>query len=184
MENITLIGLTGKKGSGKDTLGNYMVSHYGFNRIAFADPIKIICKELFGFNEDQLNGNLKEKIDEYWNVTPRFTFQKLGDIMRDNGKKLVPELDNNIFVECIKKKIIDLRQNNPNIKIVVTDVRFENELKLIKDLGGIIIKIDRNIETNDTHQSETEMERFIPDIIFSNNGNFENLYEQFNLSFV
>ncbi len=44
---MTCIGFVGKSGSGKDTSAEYLVKHYGFERIAFADALKTLCASLF-----------------------------------------------------------------------------------------------------------------------------------------
>ena len=43
-----IIGITGKKRSGKDTISEYFEKKYKFTRNAFADPIKGVCREMFG----------------------------------------------------------------------------------------------------------------------------------------
>ena len=59
-----LIGLSGKKGSGKDTVAEFLIKHHNFTRIAFADPIKDIGTAVFGWTHEQMNDReLKEKID-------------------------------------------------------------------------------------------------------------------------
>ena len=37
MINLNIIGITGRKRHGKDTLGDYLVSNYGYTKIGFAD---------------------------------------------------------------------------------------------------------------------------------------------------
>jgi hypothetical protein len=51
-----IIGMTGKAGSGKDTVADILVHHHGFAKVAFADPIKRICKDVFRFSSKQLWG--------------------------------------------------------------------------------------------------------------------------------
>jgi hypothetical protein len=64
--NIDVVGITGFKRHGKDTTGDYLCEKYGFTKLAFADPLKEICKILFSFNEDQLYGGSKEVVDSFW----------------------------------------------------------------------------------------------------------------------
>lgn len=49
-----LIGLLGEAGSGKDTAGKIMVQEHGFYSLALADPIKIYCNWMFGWNPKRL----------------------------------------------------------------------------------------------------------------------------------
>jgi dephospho-CoA kinase len=37
-----IIGLTGYAQSGKDTVANILVENYGYQRVAFADPIRAL----------------------------------------------------------------------------------------------------------------------------------------------
>ena len=53
------IGLLGQKGSGKDTLADYLVNNKGFVKYSFATPVKNISKILFNLSYEQLYGNLK-----------------------------------------------------------------------------------------------------------------------------
>ena len=73
-----IIAITGKKGSGKDTLADIMVNDYQFVKYRFADDIKLIAKILFDFDDEQLYGNKKDKLDENWNIYPREFYQKFG----------------------------------------------------------------------------------------------------------
>ena len=50
-EKKMLVGITGKAGSGKDTVGDYLVKSHGFKKIALADPIKRLVKDVFVLDE-------------------------------------------------------------------------------------------------------------------------------------
>jgi hypothetical protein len=52
-----IITLFGKSGSGKSTAGQFLIEAYGGESLAFADPMKKICKEIFDFTHDQLYGD-------------------------------------------------------------------------------------------------------------------------------
>lgn len=59
--NTPVILLGGGAGSGKDTLGNYIAEHYNGVCIGQADPLKWMCRDIFGFNETQLFGPSEER---------------------------------------------------------------------------------------------------------------------------
>ncbi len=60
---------------------------------------------------------------------------------------------------------------------IISDLRFLNEAKAIKDRNGIIIKVKRGLESTETHISEIELHKIIPDYEINNNGNIEELYK-------
>jgi hypothetical protein len=169
-----LIGILGKKYHGKDTAADYIVKHYQFTKMAFATPLKNICKELFDFNEQQLYGDQKEEFDPYWQVTPRVTFQYIGtDLLREQMYKILPQVGNHIWVKSLENKLNKLP---PHLDIVVSDVRFDNEAAMIKSRGGIIIKLKRKIESKDNHSSESHIDDIPYDYLIDNNSTFEYLY--------
>lgn len=93
-----IIGVAGNAGSGKDTVADHLVRHHGFVKVALADPLKRICREVFDFSEEQLWGPSEERNkedlrygkpvrvlidqDEYGTrtqyLTPRHALQQLG----------------------------------------------------------------------------------------------------------
>ena len=192
MTDKKLIGVLGKKKSGKDTCGNYLIENYKFKRYTFADPIKKITEVLFDFNEDQLNGNeCKDSLDFRWYITPRDAFQKIGTEFGQNMiYKLFPKLkqklgDEIIWIRLFKKWY----EKNKTSDIVITDVRFPYEIEAIKSLGGIIVKIERDNLPFDDHISERYIDdhiskRYIDDIdnnylnIDNNYFNFDNNYKK------
>jgi hypothetical protein len=119
--SIKIVGISGKKFNGKDTLGVYFITKYGFKRIAFADALKDACKAIFNFSNEQLYGNEKEIIDPYWNVTPRKVLEYLGtDLCRNQLGNILPDVGSDLWVKVAKKKIEDTLKQNPNAKFVFT----------------------------------------------------------------
>lgn len=165
-KHTMLIGFLGKKGVGKDTCADYLVDKCGYVKKSFADPLKAAAKELFLFSDDQLYGSIKSKEtpDPRWfGCTPRTVLQYVGtNLLRDQLETIIPDLEKNIFTHHFKLWYEEQKQKNPDIKIVIADVRFQNEVDVIHSLGGIIIKIVRNVDNTDdlhsTHASETELE--------------------------
>lgn len=169
-----IIGIAGKKGSGKDTLGEYLVNKYGYTRYAFGDPVKEISKILFGFNDEQLYGEKKEEMTNY-GITPRTCFQKIGtEFGRDIIHNIFPELNiekNNLWIEIFNRKC------NDNINLVITDVRFENEVNAIKKQGGKIIYIDSVYsDIYDEHISENNNLDY--DFLINNDYSKQELYNK------
>lgn len=176
-----IIGITGRKGNGKDTLGDHLVTQHGYKRIAFADALKDACKCVFGFNDDQLYGNSKETIDDFWQTSPRTVLQFVGtELFREQLFKIMPWINQDIWVNVVKKKILDELKVNPDLRFVITDVRFSNELELIKYFDGVTIRVTRPCANNvtDIHPSEIEIELLPVNYDILNNTTKENLYQQ------
>ena len=146
--NRKIIGICGFIGSGKDTIADYLVTHYHFIKLSFAGCLKDVLSVLFGWNRNQLEGSTsesriwREKVDEWWskrlnipNFTPRHALQYFGtDIFRKH-------FHNDIWIAAIERKIL----NYPNQNIVITDCRFLNETSLIQQLNGEVWNVTRTI---------------------------------------
>jgi hypothetical protein len=177
MSNPNIIGITGYKRHGKDTLGDYLVSKHGYTKIGFADALKEACRQIFGFNDDQLYGNLKENNDEFWKTSPRKVLQFVGtELFRNQISTILPEVKEDIWVKVVEKQIL----LNPDKKFVITDIRFNDEYELIKKYNGITIKVQRDsINNTDAHISEMLIENFKTNFTVKNNGTIEELYKNF-----
>lgn len=168
-----IIGITGKIGSGKTTLAKYLVEHHNYIEYGMADPIKEIGR-IFGFTNEQMYGTQEQKLQQhpYWKVSGRKFLQVLGT---DVFRKLVPGLlpDTN-FTDSVWADVFRLKyEQQPNL-YVISDVRFLNEERLIRKLGGIIIRTVRNNQVSSPtgeehkHASELEMSQIKPDYTINN----------------
>lgn len=184
-----IIGIIGNKNSGKDTIGEYLCEKFGYTRYAFGDPVKQVCKTIFSLSDEQLNDRkLKEEIDTRWGVSPRQMFQRIGtEFAQFELFKLFPEIKQKLKYRELWVDIFEKWYSNPennNKRIVITDVRFKHEAKKIKDMGGIILKVNRNNTINDNHISELELNQIPKDLIdnkIDNNYTIEDLYSQIDI---
>jgi hypothetical protein len=184
---MKILGICGKKRSGKDTAGEYLIEKYGYVRYAFGDPVKDVCRVMFKFTEEQLYGDKKEVLDERWGISPREAFQKIGtDFCQHAIHKIIPDITGEVRTRHFWTKHFEIWLDeqvkiNPDIKVVITDVRFKHEAKVIKKLGGSVLKILRNGVPKDDHISETELENVSASSIVENNGTLEDLYKKLDL---
>lgn len=168
-----IIGLTGYKSSGKSLCANYLCEKYNAHELAFADPLKKICSELYNVPLDNFyDAKLKEvKIDEL-NTTPRQLMQIIGMKIREVGDDIPDILVKNPWIFKVKNEIIKLnKMHKGRIPIVISDVRFKDEFDMIKSLNGIIVRITRptkDIPSIDNHISETSMRSLVPDCLLCN----------------
>ena len=171
-QNIRMIGILGRKGVGKDLIADYLVSNYHYDKRSFARPLKRASQVLFGFTDEQVDGSEKEVVDPHWGITPRAVFQWLGtEVFRKQIQTLVPEVKDNFWVELAMKDI------TTKDKVVISDVRFANEVEAIRRKGGKIIKVMRPGGSLDQHISEAGIDQ-IKDYDYGliNNGTIKELY--------
>lgn len=174
-----IVGLLGRKRCGKDTAGEYLVKKYGFIRYSLAGPIKKGCQELFGFTEEQVDGDKKEEIDKHWGVKPRTILQIMGtEIFQFLMPEKVPELKK-IGRYFWIHRFLTFYEENKDKNICITDVRFKHEVKALRELKGFIIKIERGEQKNrDMHLSEQEIEQITDyDYLIKNNGSISDLHK-------
>jgi hypothetical protein len=137
-----IIGIIGAIGSGKDTVADYLVKHHGFIRLSFAGKVKDVAHIVFGWDRELLEGLTKESrawrevVDPYWEISPRVALQRIGTEM----------FRTYIHPDTWVKAVIRTIQATPELNYVITDCRFENEVKALKDLGGKILYISRGVE--------------------------------------
>lgn len=165
--NRLIIGFYGKAKSGKDTASEYLVKKYNYKRYAFATPIKQACKILYNFTDDELYNDNFKNIKNKNGIIPREKFTKLGDMCKNDNP--------NFFIERLKLDI-DKRLG----PVVISDVRYENEINFIKNNGGYIIGINRNIENLSGHlglHSSEQIDLNKSDFIIENNSSLENFYK-------
>lgn len=169
-----IIGIIGKKGSGKDTMADYLVKQYEFKQFTYAEPLKKICQELFSLTDEQVNcPHLKEVIDERWGKTPREILQQIGtDLFRKH-------YDENIWVNILKEKIkLDVKTKN----IVVSDIRHQNELDNITQFENcVVFHIERpSLQNTDTHSTENNVFHYSNIITIKNDSTIEHFYTKIN----
>ena len=162
-----LIGLTGKARSGKDTTAYILEQEHRFARHSFAFSLKQACKNIFGLSESQVNGALKEEYDSYWEKSPRQIMQLVGtECLRVN------------FGETIWLQSLEKRVNlNPEQEfVVVSDVRFDNEAKWIRENGGVVWEIRRqDITEVSPHSSELGVDHSLIDSVIHNDSGLDSL---------
>lgn len=173
---MIIIGISGKKGSGKDTfaslLTNELLGKLGLKVTlkAFADKLKQCCAILSGqFEWVFYDQNYKNKKAGILSTTNRKLMQKFGDLTRQL-------LDPDIWI----KLALDINNVNTDV-LIITDVRFKNEAKAIKDKGGILIRIESDRPETDLHISEIDLDnygKFDFEVINNKDTSLENLKEQ------
>jgi len=197
-----IIGVCGFIGSGKDTVADYLQNFHEFRRESFASTLKDAVSAVFGWDRTMLEGRTKEarewreQVDPWWaarldmpTLTPRWVLQYWGTEVCRKG------FHDDIWIASLENK---LRKSKDNV--VISDCRFPNEIKSIKDSGGMIVWVKRGslpdwynlaVEANQgfnfavqelkrlkIHASETAWVGTEFDAVVDNNGTIDELYSQ------
>lgn len=206
-----IIGICGSIGSGKDTAADYLVEHHEFARLSFASVLKDACADIFGWDRIMLEGktsedrHLRENVDEWWasrlkiqNFSPRYALQYVGtELFRD-------VLHKDIWVFALENTI------QKYDRVVISDVRFPNEIDMLKRLGGHVWSVRRgepptwyipiqnilfnstseesarkriNSEYPEVHESEWAWIATEMDYVIENNNSLSDLYEMVRIGY-
>lgn len=189
-----IIGLSGKKSSGKNTVGEYLERAYGFQCISFAAKLKESAAALFDIppwvwdalkNDPSATVRLStDSPGQVHDMTVRTFLQRYGteahrDVFGDDfwvdallgDKRQALETEDGQIVGYIANDKI--QRNN----YAVTDARFDNELRAIRQLGGKNIYIERpGTDETDTHASELKPSPDLIDVTLYNTGPLDFLY--------
>ncbi len=168
-----VIAFTGRKFSGKDTAARLFIEA-GYTNIKFADPLKDMLRAVLRVQgilpdtvERMIEGDLKEVPTYYLRgKTPRYAMQTLGT---EWGRDIIAQ---DFWTSILKTRAEQHR------KIVVTDLRFGNEVKAVRELGGKIIRIKRQFARDNEfseHSSEVAIDNLMVDAEIENNGSIEEL---------
>lgn len=202
-----IIAISGKKGSGKDTVGKiiqHIQPEYDWQIKKYAGKLKEVAGLILGiaphnfedegfknsylslewnYTQDYFNQfGVKVGIGEH-QMTIRTFLQRLGT---EGGRAVHPEIWINALYadyQCIPADRAPNGWDCPNW--LITDCRFPNEFKAAKDKGGFAIRIERDDilrlgkEDTDKHPSETALDNVSDwDAIIYNNGTQEELMKQ------
>lgn len=176
MESIPIIGLIGRKRSGKDTTATRLVEAHGFERVAFADALKAAAYDVNPLIADD-GLRLADLVDSVgWEAAKSFT--EVRRFLQELGVSMRRHVNTHIWVDVVRDRLVRARYTGE--RVVVTDVRFPNETSLIEEFGGVVVKIERpGLPTDDAasqHISERALDDYLPAIILHNDSTIEALY--------
>ena len=157
---MKIIALSGYAGSGKDTVGEYLVHRYNYFRIAMADALKTKVNSEFsippGYPKDlELPGSSQ---------TPRDLYIKVGNFYRS--------IDTDFWIKQL--------YFHPDTRYVITDLRFRSELLYLSNKFGyqvLTIRVDRFSESRIDDISEKDLDGVTMDYTLPNRGTIKELYK-------
>lgn len=199
---MKLYGVCGKKGSGKDTSSEIISLHliergYSVKTIAFADELKKMCARMSGLDESWFYDHTLKETPFYLSgnisTTPRELMQTFGTeyIQKTMGWK-------DFWVEYVRAETLLYDEDEFDV-VLVTDVRFDHEERMVREFNGKMIHVTKNVDYSfppnviastikffkelKEHSSEKCSARFIKDddIVIPNSGTIQELRQRCNL---
>lgn len=176
-----VIGICGKPGAGKDTLGLYLKNNFGFDIFALKNPIEEVVQAVFNVDDLHLyDREFREQPLPSWpGWTVRKMLQAVGQSMRDIA-------GGDVWAKSLCQRIDDCYV----VLSAITDVRTPEDVKYIREhvesQGGrfILIMVKRpgfGATTSGgfkNHKLESYDLESECDAVFENNGTKDELFEQ------
>lgn len=170
---MTIIGLAGYAGAGKDTAADFLVDMRGYKRRAFATPLRTLMQHV--------NPTVKWTSSYLpWNeVLDTIGYRRAKD--ETNGRHVMQRLGNGVRATLGEDAWVNAAftwlDREPHGRYVFTDVRYPNEAQAIKDRGGFILRIDRpGVGPVNDHISESAMDEWEYDGVILNDDDIEHLW--------
>ena len=167
-----IIAFAGRKQSGKTSACEFTANVYSQTMqknsaiYNFADPLKKMCIDIFGLTYEQCYGsdeNKNEYVNCFWPDSGNSMTAR--EVMQYVGTNVFRKMQHNVWADATIRKVQD--ENLP--LALIADCRFPNEVEAVKNAGGLVIKLNRNLYSS-THESETALD--------------EDRYDQSNFDFV
>lgn len=196
----TVIGLSGLAGAGKDTAADLLVTHCGFRKVAFADALRNEVAYAFGLEPlylirretkehpmsslalrkclaDGFVGRMMICAEEQGQTIDLDAPRSPRTIMQWWGTEYRSRQDQGYWVRQTRDRIAYLMRERQATRIVVTDVRFPNEVNMIRTFGGQLWQIRRaGVSVPEgAHQSEVDGSAFGPDAVLNNDADIRHL---------
>ena len=147
--NKLIIAFTAPKQTGKTTACRAIEAQHAANTHSFADPLKEFGKLIFPaafMNEG------KEQVFAPVGFSYRDFAVHTGDTWR--------KLNQDVFINILKHRV---ELSNSNV-ILIDDLRYENEAKAIREMGGLIVRLSREgIEYTGEHATEQALDNSLID---------------------
>ena len=133
---MKIIGIGRRKGVGKDTLASYLKPHFpGARVVGIADKVKAIAHDLYGW------AGLKDGAYYETNYSERaVVLPQLGKSARQIWIELGTSVGRELWHDTwIRQLLYEYRDADT---LIIKDVRFQNEIDVIRNLGGFLIEVE------------------------------------------
>ena len=158
-----IIGVSGFAQAGKDTVGDCLVKHFGFTRLALADPVRDLVYAV--------NPAVAEIVDSCGWEKAKTTYPYVREALVSVGLGAREIIGPDVWLPAM------VRKTKPDVPYVVTDVRFPNEYHFCREYGEMW-RVDRTgVGPANGGPSENELTGYEFDRRFENYGSIRDLHD-------
>lgn len=184
MDRRIIVAIAGQKRVGKDTVADRLCERHGFTNMKISGPLKDGIMHMFGFSREQVESDLKDEVDEFWDIEPRRVMQWLGtDIFQHRLRELFspphPPVGRLFWMRQLERRLLASTGH-----VVVSDVRFDHELRSLEAWADasdsvtlVTLRLSRDSVTVSAPNHESEECRLTADHHMTNNGSVSDLHE-------
>jgi hypothetical protein len=163
-----LVGLTGPSGAHKTVIAKRFEKRFGFDRIHAGDPIKNGLREGFKLDKSQVRGKGKDRpAHQLGGATPRSVLEAQG-----TGTSVAAP---GATATRLHKRLMKRMSRGKNV--VVDGVRQEAEARVIRRLGGHIIRADNGEKPNESMPMDKKQASIIADSTIDTSGKKKSIHE-------
>lgn len=182
-----LIGLGGRKTAGKDAVADVLAHASDVVKIGMSDALHDIALTLDPWIRTTVAERLRLRLPifriyfRYADLDTRLGYVALKTVA--GARAMLQTLGTEVGREKISLTLwTDMTSRAvaehlaAGTSVVVTGIRFPNELWMIRDLGGISLWVDRpGLSTDDAHASEGSVDATDFDVVLTNGGSLDDL---------
>jgi hypothetical protein len=198
-----IIALCGFANAGKDTVADLLVAHAGFRKLAFADALKAELEQAFSIEPSvfirpeyksqpmrelaltrctdraYVDAALRYGVEHWTGTLPYPTAEELArartprETMQLWGTQYRRAHDPEYWTSILRRRISYYQAELGQMRIVVTDCRYDNEHESLRAQGARLWQVKRPGLNADTtaeggHSSATDGARWAPNIVINN----------------
>lgn len=193
-----IIGISGKKQCGKDTVCKIIKALDIWNRYGDGDMLTFVkmllktpsplgsiwCKHAYADKLKQvLSIILNVRVEAFEDNIFKMSYSEIAkpeggyytnrELLQRFGTEVGRSISPTLWVDAL------FTSYSEDDHWIIPDVRFPSEAKAIKDRGGIIIRVDRETLSHDNHPSETALDDYEGfDYRIDNNNDIEHLIDK------
>jgi hypothetical protein len=154
-----ILGLRGRRGSGRSTVAAYLMKQHQFERRAFADPLKksIAATLNIPYHEIDKWKNDPNRVITVHSIPPtvisaqqQLTFRELITRYAEQGHKEL--FGDDFWVD----QVLPTDGFYAGKKIVIPDIHFGNEARRIRHLGGFVVEVIPGIIRENQHSADVD----------------------------